>query len=445
MKRLSCGVRVGSRLLVVALVLAAAVGCGGEGAEVGAPPETTAPTTGPQLTRANLPYDSSPGVSPADQQAFLNGANGFGMDLFRRLSGDKNVVFSPVSLGTALSMAYAGAAGDTAGQMKTVLRDPFGDERYHRSVNQLLLDLRSRNRAAASAEDSRSVGLSLVDAVWLQLGMEVRAGFLDILARHYDAGVQLADFAGDPEAERVNINDFASEATRGQIKDLIPRGEIDDLTRAVLVNATYLKASWDQPFDPARTAEGIFRVTPDSQASVPMMHVTRAMGYVAGPDFQAVALPYVGGELQMLVVVPAEGKLASVRDGMDEAWLAGVLGSLADTTVDLSVPKFRITWGTEKFNDTLSGMGMPLAFNDQKADFSNLSDQRLHITAVLQKAFVGIDESGTEAAAASAVIIGGKGPTPSPEVTVTADHPFLFAITDKTGAVLFAGQVTDPR
>lgn len=447
-KRLIRCVRVGSHLLV-ALVLAAAVGCGGEGAEVGAPTDTTAQTTaqttGPQVTRANIPYDASPDVSPADQQAFLNGANGFGMDLFRRLSSDKNVVFSPVSLTVALSMAYAGAAGDTAAEMKSVLRDLFGNANYHRSVNQLLLDLRSRNRAATSAEDPRSVELSLVDAVWLQLGMEVRAPFLDILAAHYDAGVHLADFAGDPEAERVSINNFASAATRGQIKDLIPPDEIDDLTRAVLLNATYVKASWDQPFDPARTADGSFRVAPDSQASVPMMHDTRPMRYAAGHDFQAVALPYVGDELQMLVVVPTEGKLQSVRDGMDEAWLTGVLGSLADTTVDLSVPKFRITWGTEKFNDTLIDMGMPLAFNDLKADFSNISDQRLHITAVLQKAFVGIDESGTEAAAASAVVMGGKGAGPEAAVTVTADHPFLFAITDKTGAVLFAGQVMDPR
>ena len=157
------------------------------------------------------------------------------------------------------------------------------------------------------------------------------------------------------------------------------------------------------------------------------------------------ALPYVGGELQMLVVVPAEGKLAAVRQGMDQAWVANVVGSLADKNVDLSVPKFRITWGTEKFNGTLGEMGMPLAFDRQKADFSNMADEFLYITAVLQKAFVAIDESGTEAAAASAVIIGGKSMPAPPEATVTADHPFLFAITDKSGAVLFAGQVMDPR
>lgn len=432
------------------VLLAAAVGCGGDGTDVGAPGPTTTPATtqamGPQATRANLPYDTSPDVPPAEQQAFLDGANGFGWDVFRRLSGgDQNLVFSPVSLSVALAMAYAGAAGDTAAEMKTVLRDPLGDENYHRSMNQLMLDLRARNRAAVSAEDPRSVELSLVDAVWLAEDLSVRAEFLDILAEHYDAGVQLADFRGNPEGERVTINDFASEATRGQIQDLIPPDEINDLTRAVLVNAAYLKASWNQPFDPSRTADGTFRAAPGSEVTVPMMHDTRPMGYAEGADFQAVALPYVGGELQMLVVVPKEGKLPVVRQGMDQAWVANVLGSLADTTVDLSVPKFRITWGTEKFNDTLGEMGMPLAFDDQKADFSKLAGEFLYITAVLQKAFVAIDEAGTEAAAASAVVIGGKGPSPSAEVTVTVDHPFLFAITDKSGAVLFAGQVMDPR
>lgn len=443
--------RVGFHALVAVVVLVAiatgTVGCGGDRADGGSTAQTTATTAqtaGPQVTRANLPYDSSPDVAPADQQRFLDGINGFGWDVFRRLSGDKNLVFSPVSLTVALAMAYAGAAGDTAAEMKTVLRDPFGDANFHRSVNQLMLDLRARNRAAASAEDPRSIELSLVDAVWLANTLKVRRGFLDILATHYDAGVHLADFAGNPEAERTNINDFASEATRGQIKDLIPPDEIDGLTRAVLLNATYLKASWNQPFDPAATADDSFRLTPDSEITVPTMHATLQTGYATGPDFQVVALPYVGGDLQMLVVVPTEGKLASVRESMDEAWLTRVLGSVRDTNVDLSLPKFRITWGTEKFNDTLSAMGMPLAFDDQNANFSNLADEFLYITAVLQKAFVAVDESGTEAAAASAVVIGTKS-APVPAVPVAVDHPFLFAITDKTGAVLFAGQVLDPR
>lgn len=425
------------------MLLAAVVGCGDNRTDVGAPTQTT----DAQVTRANVPYDSTPDVPAADQQSFLNGANGFGLDLFRRMSaaGEQNLVFSPLSLTTALSMAYAGAAGATAAEMKTVLRDPFGDETYHRAVNQLMLDLRARNRAPVSDKDPRSVELSLVDAVWLARDLRVRPAFLDILAAHYDAGVHLADFAGNPEAERVKINDFAADATRGQIKDLIPPDEITDLTRAVLVNATYLKASWERPFDPALTADGSFRTTPGSEVSVPMMHNAGPTGYVAGPDFQAVALPYVGSDLRMLVVVPTEGKLQAVRNSMDEAWISNVLGSLKETTVDLTLPKFRITWGTENFNDTLSAMGMPLAFDDQKADFSNLADQFLYITAVLQKAFVGVDESGTEAAAASAVIAGTKSAPGQPEVTVTADHPFIFAITDKTGAVLFAGQVMDPR
>ena len=422
-------------------------GCGTDGNEGSGPTTTTAAP--PQVTRSNLPYDDTPDVPPADEKRFIFGTNGFGLELFRRVSAasDKNVVVSPLSLSVALSMAYAGAAGDTAAEMKTVLRDSFGNETYYRAMNQLLIDLRSRNRGPISNDDPRSIELSLVDAAFLARDLTLRAPFLDILSTQFDAGVHLADFEHNPEGERININNFANEATKGLIKDLIPKDPpmIDKYTRAVLVNASYLKASWDDLFDPKNTADSTFRIAPASPVTVPMMHdPVRWTGYFAGPDFQAVTLPYVGGDLRMLVIVPTEGKLQAVRNGMDEAWVNNVIGSLADTYVDFSMPRFRVTWGTEILNQTLSDMGMPAAFDDQRTDFSNMSNEDLKISTVLQKAYVGIDEFGTEAAAASAVIGGGTGPPPL-TVTVTVDHPFVFAIVDKTGAVFFIGQVMDPR
>ena len=356
-------------------------------------------------------------------------------------ASEKNLVFSPLSLGIALSMAYAGAVGDTAAELKTVLRDPFANDTYYRAMNQLLLDLRSRNRAATSAQDPRSIELAMVDAVWLQRGMSVRAPFLDILASHYDAGVHLADFKANPEGERVAINNFAGDATKGQIKDLIPAGAIDTLTRYVLINAAYLKASWEHPFAKESTRDGDFRVAPGTQVTVPMMHkVTGAMPYASGPNFQAVELPYLGGDLKMLIVLPAEGQLQAVRNSMDDAWFRAL--AFADSAVHLTLPKFRISWGPEEFKETLAAMGTPRAFDQDRADFSNITtDEKLYLTHVLQKAFVGIDEAGTEAAAVSTPVGGGLG---SPEA-VKVDHPFLFAIVDKTGAVVFAGQVMDPR
>ena len=436
MKRLTRSFHV---VIAAFVVFAAAVGCGGDRNHVGS---TSGQTSAP-LTRSNLPYNNTPGVASADEQSFVNATNGFGLDLFRRMSAasEKNLVLSPLSISIALSMAYAGAAGDTATEMKTVLRDPFANDTYYRAMNQLLLDLRSRNRAAISAQDPRSIELAMVDAVWLQRGMSVRAPFLDILSSRYDAGVHLADFKGNPNGERVTMNNFASDATKGQIKDLIPPGAIDELTRAVLLNAAYLKASWESPFAKQDTRDGSFRVAPGTQVTVPMMHkVTGGMHYASGSNFQAVELPYVGGDLKMLIVLPAEGQLQAVRNSMDDAWFRAL--AFADTAVSLSLPKFRITWGTEEFKETLAALGMARAFDRSRADFSNITtDEKLYLTNVLQKAFVGIDESGTEAAAVSASPGGGLG---SPE-HVTVDHPFLFAIVDKTGAVVFAGQVMDPR
>ena len=425
-------------VIAAAVVFTSAVGCGGDRNRA---ESTPGPTPAP-VTRSSLPYDNTPDVAAADEQSFVNATNGFGLDLFRRMSAasEKNLVFSPLSLGVALSMAYAGAAADTAAQMKTVLRDPFGNDSYYRAMNQLLLELRSRNRAAISAEDPRSIELAMVDAVWLQRGMSVRAPFLDILTTQYDAGAHLGDFKGNPDGERVTINNFASDATKGQIKDPIPPGAIDELTRVVLLNAAYLKASWESPFPTQDTRDGSFRVTPQSAVTVPMMHKARSLPYVAGSNFQAVELPYVGGDLTMLIVLPAEGQLQAVRNGMDDAWFRNL--AFVQGPVVLSLPKFRITWGPEEFKETLAAMGMPRAFDEKQADFSHITtDEQLKITHILQKAFVGIDEFGTEAAAVSTVIGGGFGPVEE----VTVDHPFLFAIVDKTGAVLFAGQVMDPR
>ncbi|WP_156673260.1 serpin family protein [Mycobacterium sp. E3251] len=439
MKRLTRKSRVGFHgIVAAAVVFASAVGCASEHNRGASTPGPTPAS----VTHSNLPYDNTPDVAPAQEQSFVNATNGFGLDLFRRMSAasEKNLVFSPLSLSVALSMVYAGAAGDTAAEMKAALRDPFGNDTYHRAMNQLLRELRSRNRTAISADDPRSIELAMVDGVWLQRGMSVRAPFLDILATQYDAGVHLADFKGNPDGQRVALNSFASDATKGQIKDLIPPGVIDESTRAVLLNAAYLKASWDRPFPTELTADGSFRLTPQATVTVPMMHKASSLRHAAGSNFQAVELPYVGDDLKMLVVVPTEGQLQAVRNSIDDAWFRNL--SFVQGPVSLTLPKFRISWGPEEFKETLAAVGMPRVFDQNRADFSNITtDEKLYIPRVLQKAFVGIDEFGTEAAAVSTVIGGGFGPVEE----VTADHPFLFAILDKTGAVVFAGQVMDPR
>lgn len=400
-----------------------------------------------QVLSSALPQDTAPAVSDAQYQSFIGGINGMGLELFRRKATDStnNVVFSPVSLSVALSMAYGGARNNTAVQMKQVLGDPFADGSYHHAVNRLLIDLGSRNLAAASTERPQSVELALVNTWYLQRNYGVYRNYLDLLATQYGAAMHLADFESDLEGARLAINQFASDSTKGKIENLVRPGDINQLTRAVLVNALYLNATWKDPYDAKLTLNDTFTTASGEVITAPTMHATRTLGYQQGSNYQAIRIPYIGDALSMLVVLPTEGQFEAVRGAMDAAWLHGVTDSLTAKSVALGLPKFRALWGTGEFNAELAAMGMPEAFEMCVADFTGIaSDNCLYIFKALQKAFVGIDEAGTEAAAVSAVVINTKAATPV-DATMTVNRPFLFSILDQSGAVLFVGQVVDPR
>ena len=262
-------------------------------------------------------------------------------------------------------------------------------------------------------------------------------------AENYDTGLRLLDFINAPEESRITINDWVSEQTEGRIKDLIPQGAIDALTRLVLTNAIYFNAAWLNPFEENLTDDAAFHLLGGGEVTVPMMSQTESFGYVEGEVYQAVELLYDGGELSMVILLPEMGQFEAFEDSLDSDYVDSILSGVDYGQVALTMPKFEFE---SEFGlvDTLDNMGMPAAFSAQ-ADFSGMNGTRdLAITDILHKAFVSVDEAGTEAAAATAVIIG-ETAMPGEPVEVTVDRPFVFLIRDiKTDSILFIGRVMNP-
>jgi len=298
------------------------------------------------------------------------------------------------------------------------------------------------HRAICIDEEGR-FRLNIVNAIWGQTGYSFLPEFLDVLAENYGAALRLLDFVQAPEESRAIINDWVSGQTEGKIEDLIPEGLIDTLTRLVLTNAIYFNAAWRYPFEEAQTHDGAFRLLDGSQVTVPMMAQTESFGYAEDEGYQAVELPYVGGQLSMVIFFPQAGQFEAFEDSLDAARVGAILEDLAPRNVSLTMPKFEFDseFGLAK---TLAAMGMADAFSSA-ADFSGMDGTRdLFIREVVHKAFVSVDEEGTEAAAATAVVVQLKG-MPAPPVEVTVDRPFVFMIRDvETGTILFIGRVVDP-
>jgi len=339
-------------------------------------------------------------------------------------------------------MTYAGARGETERQMADALHYTLPQNRLHPAFNALDLALASRGEGA-KGKDGEGFRLHIANAIWGQTGYTFLSEFLDVLAVNYGAGLRLLDFAEAPREARVTINDWVSEQTEGKIKDLIPAGAIDALTRLVLTNAIYFNAAWSMPFPEELTEDGPFHLLDGGEATVPMMKQVEPFGYTEGKGYQAVELPYDGRELSMVIFVPEAGEFEAFEDSMDADRVEGILKDLAPRQVALSMPKFEFE-SSFSLVDALAAMGMPDAFSGN-ADFSGMTGSRdLFISDVVHKAFISVDEAGTEAAAATAVIMA-LSAAPVEPAKVTIDRPFIFAIRDlETGALLFVGRVVDP-
>jgi len=403
-------------------------------------------TSGPPQTASPNGEQVNPNSIALKNVTELAAANTvFAIDLYDALPEEGNLFFSPLSIYTALAMISAGAHGDTLAQMEETIHFPFSQEQLHTAFYALNWVLERRQYLPEGRGEGFT--LNLVNSIWAQEGYRFLTDFLDVLAGSYGTEVHPADFAADPDAVRDTINLWVEEATHDRIVDLIPGGAITKETLLALVNAIYFNAPWAFPFDKRHTASGPFTLLDGTEVEVPLMHETELLGYAEGDQYQAVELDYNGNDLSMVVILPKLGAFEAVNASLSFAFISQVIGDLSREHVILTLPKFTVEW-TGLLNDILAGLGMPDAFNSSVADFSGIDGRRVFfIGAVIHKAFVSVDEAGTEAAAATAVIMVGAAPGFQPTYyEVNVNRPFLFFIRDKeTQAILFVGRVVYPR
>ena len=375
-----------------------------------------------------------------DKTPVVQGNTEFALSLYAQLHSQQgNLFFSPLSLSTALAMTYGGARGQTAEQMATVLHFPAEQQQLPPVFATLSKDLHA---------DSETPGyqLHVANALWGQKGYRFRQDFLSTTKTYYGAGLNEVDFQTAAEETRKTINAWVEQQTKDKIKDLIPLGALNELTRLVLTNAIYFKGDWLLPFMKSLTKEEDFKVATDRQVTVPMLHQTGFFKYFDGGNFQALELPYVGNKLSMVVFLPKKvDGLAEFEQSLTAQNLMKWLPQLQQHEVVVTLPKFRVT-AEFTLNKTLSSMGMPLAFSPHAADFSGMSEEKdLYLSAVIHKAYVDVNEEGTEAAAATGIEMRtmSAGPPPS---TFHADHPFVFLIRDNSsGSLLFLGRLVQPQ
>ena len=403
-----------------------------------------APSASADEVRSDEPRQTPASLPANELTELVNGNNTFAFDLYRQVrQGSDNLFFSPYSISMALAMTYAGARGDTAHEMAGAMQFYLPNDSLHPAFNYLDQQLAARGEGA-QGKDDEVFRLNVVNAIWGQKDHAFNSDYLDTLARNYGAGLRVLDFKTQPEPSRVTINKWVEEQTESRIKDLIPQGAIDSLTRLVLTNAVYFNAAWESQFEESATSPGVFHLIDGREFTVPMMRQTAYFGYGEGAGFTGVELPYDGNELSMVILLPDEGQFEAFENALDNEVLRGAVGSLQRTRMDLTMPKFKMETSFE-LNDALAEMGMKAAFDPALADFSGMDGTRdLYITDVIHKAFVEVDECGTEAAAATAVIVG-QTSMPADPIAVTIDRPFLFLIRDiETGTVLFLGRVMNP-
>jgi serpin B len=404
-----------------------------------------APAVGGELAKSSQARDTAPSVGGADSGALAAGNTEFALDLYEQLRGeDKNLFFSPYSISVALTMAYAGARGQTERQMADALHYTLPQDTLHPAFNALDLELASRG-GGARGRGGEPFRLHVANALWGQSGYSFLPDFLDLLARNYGAGMRLLDFRTRPEPSRIEINGWVADQTEQRIKDLIPTGVITTATRLVLTNAIYFDAAWESTFKEEATHPGEFTCLDGAEVSVDMMHQSHDFLYGEGDGYQAVELPYDGRELAMVVLLPTEGRFAEFEESLGAEELSAILGGLAPNEVRLTMPRFKYE-SAFQLKDALSAMGMADAFVPGTADLSGMDGTRnLFIQQVVHKALVRVDEEGTEAAAATAVVVGMLAAPPQRVVEMAVDHPFIFLIRDlKTGTILFVGRVLDP-
>jgi serine protease inhibitor len=427
----------------VALSLFVPLGCGAAADDTKAAPESRQGTGQGMLlvadgVRRAAPATDAP-VSPA-----ISGLTAFGHELLATM-GDKNLVVSPLSIGYAFGMADAGARGTSKTEIERTLGFPPGGP--HQALNALTQQIGAQDTPPPRAQPGakRTPGskaeppvLALANGLFVDRNLHVEQDFLRLLAEQYGAGARTADFTGGKAADDVNA--WVDKQTAGRISKLFEK--LDPDVRMVLANAVYLKADWAARFEKSATKSESFRRAA-GEVRVPMMHHQASLRHAAGPGWQAVELPYAGGELAMWVLVPT-GDTAPA-DLLAPKTLAAVGSGLTAKQVQVALPQWDFATDAD-LKPLLTKLGMTVPFDPAKADFSGITGQdNMYIAQAVHRANITVDENGTEAAAVTGLGMGVVSMPPPPEATVRADHPFAFAIVHtKTKAPLFLGQVTDP-
>ena len=424
----------------------------------------------------------SPDVDDETLAAAIRGANGFTFDLYGRLAeaadeeGDPNLFASPLSVTTALAMTYAGAREQTREEMRAAMRYDLGDEDgdsadgppdepLHGSFADLLQRLNERGEGIdpddlpdAYDEEDEPVPfeLSIVNAVWGQEGYPFLAEYLELVETYYGAGLREVDYETDPEGARETINEWVAAQTEDRIDELLPEGSLDELTRLVLTNAIYFAANWAEPFEEGGTELAEFSTLERDTVDVPMMRngdvqLPYGEASLSGGDVLAVELPYVGDQVSMLVVLPEHGEFEGTADAFDGEELETVLDALESREGSVELPRFEFESGFQ-LKPALEELGMMEAFDPEEANLTGMYDpddpaaggENLYVDDVYHDTFVAVDEEGTEAAAATGVVVKAES-APADPFEFVADRPFLFLIRDRpTDALLFFGRVGDP-
>jgi serpin B len=395
--------------------------------------------------KSELSRELAPQVTAEDSATLARDNQAFAGELYAEVAKtDGNLFLSPHSISTALAMTYAGARGATSTEMAGTLHYTLLAERLHPAFNQLDLEVESRASESTSGSDGKSFQLSIANALFGRSGLGFEAEFLDTLAVNYGAGMSLVDF-GDEPAARAAINDWVSEKTKDKIPQLIDKDVLSEDTALVLVNAIYFLSDWQSPFEKQATSQSDFTKLDGSTTTVDMMHQVENFSYIKGDGYAALTLPYVGDAVAMTVVLPDAEQFATVEANLDGESFASLLSEMVPTEVSVALPKWTFESSFE-LSDALKSLGMPSAFGPDVADFSGMTTEtHLFIDAVIHKAFVAVDEEGTEAAAATAVEMSDESAPLEPEITFQADRPFLFFIHDvPSSALLFMGRLVEP-
>jgi serpin B len=432
-------------LLSLSLILA--LGILFAGCTTGTPAYNTTPPPSAGPTSAITP--GGVGNTTSEDMSVVTANNLFAGDLYRELakesgSGESNSFFSPFSISSALALTYEGAGGTTADEIRSVFHFPANNTSRREGFAAVNAEINSGNEGYT---------LSTANALWAEKAYAFLPEYTSTAEQYYAANTTNLDFSGQPEASRQTINTWVADKTHDRIQDLLPAGAIDPLTRLVITNAVYFKGMWQRQFDINQTADAPFRTPAGTTVTVRMMQQIgedAIYPYAETADLQMISLPYntTGGNgLSMVILLPKGDDLSAADHYLDPANLSALEQSASSRRVMVYIPEFKI--GSQySLKGTLSTMGMPTAFSDA-ADFSGMDGSRdLYISDVIHKAYIDVNEEGTEAAAATAVVMNLAAVAPGhgePVPVFRADHPFIFLIQENdTGTILFAGRIVNP-